>query len=142
MSGRERGIEVKEIVDMREKVSYSFASTPGHKFKVVYGSKDYVLANGLPTEFAISKVYPNPSSGSVNIGFTIPNSTAPIPVQVKVINMMWQTVNRVFDGNLAPGYYEISWNGLDDQSLRPAQGVYFLQVQSGKRYAQQRIILK
>lgn len=134
--------ETSELVNMREAVSYSFLSTPSHRFKVVYGSKEYVLENALPNELVITKVYPNPAGGPVKVGFTLPNSDPSIPVQVKLINMMGQTVTRVFDGNLAPGYHEITWNGLDDQNLRPAQGLYFMQVQGGKSTVQQRLVVK
>lgn len=135
-------METSELIDMREAVSYSFNSTQSHKFKIVYGSKDYVMEQALPRELVISKVYPNPAGGPVKVGFTLPNSDLQIAVQVKLINMMGQTVTHIFDGNLAPGYHEMTWNGLDDQNLRPAQGLYFVQVQGGKSAVQQRVILK
>ena len=90
----------------------------------------------------INNVYPNPSDGAVNIGFMLPSSASGSPVQIKIINMMGQTITSLFDGSLDPGYNERVWNGLDSQDLRPAQGIYFIQVQAGKASVQQRVMLK
>lgn len=135
-------VESSELIDMRQAVSYSFTSGLSHKFKVVYGSKEYVMEHALPNELVIARVFPNPAGGPVKVGFTLPNVDASVPVQVKLINMRGQAVTHIFDGNLAPGYHELTWNGLDDQNLRPAQGLYFVQVQGGKFTVQQRLVLK
>lgn len=135
-------IESSEVVNMRTAQSYSFSSSASHQFKVVYGSKDYVLENSTPKGLAFSKVYPNPSSGSVKIGFTLPNSIDHHPVQVRLVNMMGQIITRIFEGNLNSGYHEITWSGLDDLSQRPAQGVYFIQISSSSDSRIKRIVIK
>ena len=134
-------VESSEVVDMRAAQSYSFSSSASHQFKVVYGAKDYVLENSTPYGLTISKVFPNPSQGSVKIGFTMPNSIGQHTVQVRLVNMMGQIVTHIFDGNLSAGYHEMNWKGLDDLNQRPAQGVYFIQVSSGRESRTKRIVL-
>jgi hypothetical protein len=50
---------------------------------------------------------------------------------VEVYNSLGQKVISLFEGEMEPGKYQVSWNGKNNEDLAVGVGIYFMQVQSG-----------
>lgn len=79
----------------------------------------------VPTEFAITSVYPNPFNSMVRIEFTVNIAK---PTTLKVYDLGGREVTTLYEGTPEAGYHRITWNGVET-----ACGVYFLKLQSEDR---------
>ncbi|MDF1545799.1 MAG: T9SS type A sorting domain-containing protein [bacterium] len=78
--------------------------------------------NGLPTVFAVEQNYPNPFNPTTTIGFALPSHS---DVQLSVINLLGQTVQKVDLGNLPAGEHLVEYDGME-----MASGVYFYRIET------------
>ena len=97
-------------------VAASDASGLGNSFQ---------LQSSIPDVFTVGQSYPNPFSGSVNIGYGLPTNGW---VKVEIFDVAGRRVVTLEDADKAPGYHRTIWSGKDDQGRRVAPGVYFYQV--------------
>lgn len=84
----------------------------------------------LPTSFALKGNYPNPFNPSTNIAFTLDVRS---DVTVRVYSLLGKEVATLHSGNLTPGLHSVKWNGLDNNGLAVASGVYLYRVEAGSR---------
>jgi len=85
--------------------------------------EDITLKN-LPTEFALLQNYPNPFNAKTNISFDVPYHSH---VQINILNVRGQFIQRVMDENLLAGKHKIVY----DASLLTS-GIYFLQIKTDR----------
>jgi len=109
-----------------------------------YGSQEYMVelsGNGalgvgeditLPSEFAISEIYPNPFNPSTTIAVALPETSE---MKVSVINIIGQEVAILAGGQYSAGYHKFVFNG---QGL--ASGVYFVKMEVPGKIVQSRKI--
>ena len=76
-----------------------------------------------PTEFSLSRNYPNPFNPETSISFAIPEA---VRVSLSVYNLLGRKVATLYEGMTAPGYYTVRWDGSN-----MASGVYFYRLQAG-----------
>jgi hypothetical protein len=72
-------------------------------------------------------IYPNPSTGLITARYALPRADR---VQLSVYNMLGQKVRTVVDGIQTPGYYNVQWDGKNDQGRKAAAGVYLYQLKA------------
>jgi hypothetical protein len=89
------------------------------------------------TEFALTRVAPNPTRDFTTIEFTVPRSA---PVKVSVLDIAGREVARLTDGEHAPGRYQIMWTGQVDGHQASA-GMYFIRMQAPGVRSTQRLVL-
>ncbi len=89
----------------------------------------------------IQTVYPNPAEADVNVTFTLPG-TQPANAVVRVVNNLGQPITHLFEGVLEAGSHTMSWNGRDVHGIRPAQGLYLVEVLSNGQRTAKRVVLK
>ena len=79
-----------------------------------------------PTQFCFQPAYPNPSTGEVRLGFTLPRaSQASITVYGQKHGPHSAFVVRTLaEQNFAPGVFSVLWDGKDDQGARVPPGLY------------------
>ena len=82
----------------------------------------------LPTDYQLYQNYPNPFNPSTNIAYDIPKAGN---VQLAVYNVMGQRIRTLVSGNKEAGRYKAMWDGLDDNGMSVASGVYFYRIQAG-----------
>jgi hypothetical protein len=87
----------------------------------------------LPGKFAVSRIYPNPSRGSVEIEYQLPKTS---DVTMQVHNIAGQLVGSICAGVKPAGRHSIEWNG----SGLP-NGVYICRLQAGAFQATRKITL-
>jgi hypothetical protein len=89
----------------------------------------------IPTEFALTKAYPNPFNPTLNVSISMPETSN---LTVTVHNIMGQSVATLADGkNYSAGTHSFTFNGSDHSS-----GVYFIRaVVPGKFNQIQKVVL-
>lgn len=95
------------------------------------------LPTNRPTKFNLSQNRPNPFNGQTNIEFAMPVAGR---VSLVVYNITGQRVRMLADGDMNSGYYNVTWNGRDDNGKSVANGVYFYRLEAmggnGQKYSQ------
>ena len=96
-------------------------------------------ANGMvdflesPTEFTLSKAYPNPFNPSTTLEVSVPVEGY---VSISVYNVMGQLVDMIHSGNLTASTHEFTWNAASLTS-----GTYFVRAESAAGVDVQKVML-
>ena len=92
----------------------------------------------IPREFALLAPRPNPSQGTVELTFALPEAGG---VRAEVFDAAGRSVARLAnDAVFAPGFHRLPWDGRDGSGAQVASGVYFLRVSSGSHSAIRKLI--
>jgi flagellar hook assembly protein FlgD len=62
-------------------------------------------------------------------------------VRLVVYDRAGREVRRLLDGRLESGEHRLTWNGLDAQGRRLAQGVYFVRLAIDGRTSRQKLVV-
>ena len=112
-----------------------------------YGLETYVgpvAGSGYrrtPRSLVVGDPYPNPVRRQVRLSFGLPRETAlsegsswPQPsedkrnVEVSVYNVEGRVIRRLLSDIIAPGYYQVTWDGDNEAGVQVSSGIYFLAV--------------
>lgn len=85
----------------------------------------------FPTEYALSKVYPNPFNPTTTIAYDAPASG---PVQFTIHNLLGQMVWSSAETPPSPGRYELRWNGTTNSGGQLTSGIYFVRMSAKNRF--------
>lgn len=88
---------------------------------------------GVANSFALSQNYPNPFNPATKIDYTVARSG---PVSIKVYNTLGQQVATLLDENLAPGEYQVTFDGAHLPS-----GVYVYTMRAGSFSESKKFVL-
>jgi hypothetical protein len=92
----------------------------------------WILEDGwtepVPDRFMLQNCYPNPFNASTLMRYQLSEAAA---VKLVIFNIMGEMVRTLVAVHQAAGYYEVIWDGNNDQGLVVANGVYFYQIQAG-----------
>ncbi len=94
--------------------------------------------SGLPTEFALGQNYPNPFNPSTQIKFALPTQAK---VQLNIYSVSGELVRTLVNADMPAGYFEATWNGLNNNGQSVSTGVYLFRVQAGTFVASKKMIL-
>jgi hypothetical protein len=121
-------------VNMREKQTYHFTHYQNHdvnRFEVLVGLSGYVEREissaqaAIPREFRLGQNYPNPFNPRTSIDFEIPRGGE---VEIKVYNILGQSVVTLYDELTYPGKYIVTWDGKDKEGKEVSSGIYFYRL--------------
>ena len=90
--------------------------------------------NGAPSEkkvpqtFFLSRNYPNPFNPATTIEYGLPREER---VLLQIFNTLGQLLYTCVDGAQPAGYYEIHWNGVDQNQRSLPSGVYLVRFKAG-----------
>jgi hypothetical protein len=91
-----------------------------------------VAEEELPVQFSLSSNYPNPFNPETKIQYTVGSRQIhPLPVTLKIYNILGQLVRTLVDEPKEAGTYEVRWDGRDENGNEVASGVYFYKLQAG-----------
>lgn len=76
--------------------------------------------NEIPETFSLSQNYPNPFNPSTKIEYQIPKTSF---VRLTVFDILGREIAKLVNEELAPGIYEIEWDGSNY-----ASGIYFYRL--------------
>ena len=78
------------------------------------------------TEFSLTRIAPNPTTGLTNIEFVVPKTAT---VSVEVMDVQGRQVASLVNGTFQPGRYQALWSGQADGRAVPA-GLYFIRMRA------------
>lgn len=91
------------------------------------------IPNALPEptlpvnrDFALYPNYPNPFNPSTNLGFRISDFGF---IRLEIFDVTGRKVASLLNEELAPGEYEVNWDGKDDSGQNAPSGIYFYRLQ-------------
>ena len=133
---------------------YTLGIVDGYGLETFVGP---VAGNGYrrtPRTFVVGSPYPNPVRRDVKLSFGLPRKTVhaegaswPVPggekrgVNIRVYDVRGRLIRSLFNEVISPGYYQVSWNGMDDRNMQVASGVYFLAVSVDGAMASRKVLL-
>ncbi|MDP8206225.1 MAG: T9SS type A sorting domain-containing protein [Candidatus Electryonea clarkiae] len=94
------------------------------EFTIEWSENDQpgISSGTLPSDWAISSVYPNPFNSRVNFTLASPEQAK---VKIEIIDILGRNVEVIRNNQVPPGYSHLTWSA----EKYPA-GIYFLRVQS------------
>ena len=81
----------------------------------------------IPTTFALSQNYPNPFNPTTQIKYDLPEQST---VSLKIYNILGQEVMTLANGEQAPGFYSVTWEGRNNFGSQVSSGVYFYRFEA------------
>lgn len=95
----------------------------------------YVLHHPIEAEVRLYPISPNPVATAASVTFSLPR---PAPVQLRVLNSLGQEVARLYDGPLAAGWHELTW----ERAPNLPAGLYYVQLSGlGQALATRAVVL-
>ncbi len=123
--------------DLRAHPTYTFTSIgPKMPFTMIVGTKDFVrgeIAKQLPTTFELSQNFPNPFNPTTSISVSLPHESR---IRLDVYSILGQRVATLADGAYDQGIHTFVWEGVDDNHLPVATGVYLYRLLDGDNLVQ------
>jgi hypothetical protein len=89
------------------------------------------------TQFAVSAVTPNPTTGPFTVDFAVAREAR---VHLALHDVQGRQIAVLTDGVYRPGRYRAQWDGVGDHG-KPAVGVYFLVFDGGGKHFSRRIAI-
>jgi hypothetical protein len=79
-----------------------------------------------PTSILLGKPYPNPTSSSSSVSFTLPENTAgKYNVMLEVFDMLGNRITTLANDQLSPGFHSSSWSPEQQQI---SSGIYIYKL--------------
>jgi hypothetical protein len=115
---------------------YRLVATAANGERTTFGPL-VATAGARITEFALSRVTPNPTTGRTRIDFAVARETH---VRLSVVDVQGRTMAMLADGLYTPGAYQATWTGESDRGPAPG-GLYFIRYQGGGKNLVRRLVL-
>lgn len=127
--------ELKELVDAVIDLSIRYSILT--KYTALYVDPNPTsVENGepqlLPKTFVLEQNYPNPFNPETRIVFFVPPSAQQQRVVIKIFDLTGRLVRVLFDREVAPGRYEVIWDGRDGHNNELASGTYVYRLETGR----------
>jgi hypothetical protein len=106
-------------------VAFDFNGNQGKFSDEVGGTTGIEDGQNLPTSFALHQNYPNP----FKIAFDLPSR---VDVSIIIYNTLGQKVKTLVNEARPAGFHSITWNGLNDQGIKVASGLYIYSIRAGE----------
>ena len=95
------------------------------------------IEGGVPREFGLALVYPNPVTGPARVAFDVPRAAR---VRVSIVDVQGREVAVLEEGMRSAGRYVAIWDGRTREG-RASAGVYFARFEAGGQRFSRRFAL-
>jgi 1,4-alpha-glucan branching enzyme len=92
----------------------------------------------IPLSYHLWQNYPNPFNPSTNIQFELPHLSK---VNLVIFDLLGRKVKTLINKSVAPGKYQVQWNGNNESGISVSSGIYILHFRAGTFEKNRRIIL-
>jgi hypothetical protein len=79
----------------------------------------------IPTDFTLHQNYPNPFNTVTKIAYEIPEKSY---VELAVYDIKGRRVNTIVSNYKNPGYWQVMWNGKDNNGNSVPSGIYICRI--------------
>jgi hypothetical protein len=115
-----------------------FSGNEGDPSTVEAGTNTVPGEIGLPTEFALGSIHPNPGKAPIRISFDLPRDAA---VRLRVFDVTGRRVKSLVDGRRPAGSHVLTWSAVDDSDRPLAAGVYWVSFEALDHAATRKLIV-
>ena len=94
-----------------------------------------------PSVQMVTKLYnafPNPFNPHTNIRYSLKEAGK---VTIDIYNMKGQKIKSYTQEHYSPGYYQVSWDGCDDNGRNVASGIYLYRLTTGNYTSVKKMVL-
>jgi len=109
-----------------------------NKLDPIVSVKDDQEILSTPTDFALNQNYPNPFNPTTNISYQI---NSPNHVSLVIYDILGNKVKELVSETQSAGYYNVTWNGLNDFGSMVNSGFYVYTLRSGQLLESRKMIL-
>jgi hypothetical protein len=106
---------------------YKIEEIPMEGSSTFYGPIVVEGVNTRPTEFDMAQNYPNPFNPQTTIDYQLPDNTH---VTIRVYNLVGQLVKILVNKDMTAGYFNVTWDGLDQEGSKVSSGIYLVRMQT------------
>jgi hypothetical protein len=91
-----------------------------------------VPEGALITEFSLTRAYPNPFRGSVNIAFDVPTlaGESQHAIEINVYDLKGSLVKQLAKGLYQAGHYVLAWNCNESREASVGSSVYIVRMKA------------
>ena len=75
-----------------------------------------------PKNFSVSQNYPNPFNTLTTIEYQISEESE---VEIRIYDVLGREIRALTNGKKSAGYYEVVWDGRDNEGIGVSSGIYF-----------------
>ena len=104
----------------------------------VHFSNELNVSVKIPTEFNISRNYPNPFNPTTTINFALPQKQM---VKLVVYDILGKEIKTLVNSEKEAGNYKVQWNGTNDNGLAVSTGIYIYKISIGNFIKEKKMIL-
>ncbi|MBI1932804.1 MAG: T9SS type A sorting domain-containing protein [Ignavibacteriales bacterium] len=79
----------------------------------------------IPEQNFLYQNYPNPFNGTTNIKYQISQITK---IELEIYNLLGQKIKTLVNEQKSPGYYSLTWDGINDNGTFANSGIYFIRL--------------
>ncbi len=87
------------------------------------------ITSVIPVEFSLAQNYPNPFNPSTTIAYSLKER---IEVRLRIYNLLGQEVRTLVNQIQEAGKQQVVWNGLNNDGVPVASGIYLYQLTAGE----------
>ena len=96
------------------------------------------VSSGVPDKFYLDQNYPNPFNPETKISYCLPEG---FQVRLIIYNLIGQEVQTIVNNFQPAGYYQVIWNGRDNQGRLASSGIYIYRLTAGTFTQTKRMVL-
>jgi hypothetical protein len=94
--------------------------------------------NTIPAIYSLSQAYPNPFKTKTCIRYQLPQ---PQFVKIAIYNIAGQRIKTLIGEHKDAGFYNVYWDGKDENNQRVSNGVYWCRMEAGEYISVKRMLL-
>ena len=81
----------------------------------------------IPSEYDLIRNYPNPFNPTTTIEYTVAHAGK---VSLSIYDILGNRIATLVNSDVQAGKYSVKWNGVDNNNLRVASGIYFAALET------------
>jgi hypothetical protein len=109
---------------------------------VLLNSMQEDIKNSIPRDWMLYQNYPNPFNPTTTIEFDVPEVASKIPrAAIQIFNILGQRVRTIERGIFDAGRYSVKWDGMNENGVRVASGVYFYRLLAGDYVSTKKMVM-
>ena len=107
-------------------------SEPVYTARTILSATLAVPAGALISAFNLTRAYPNPFKGSVNIAFDVPtlSGVSQHAVEIDIFDMKGSLVKQLAKGIYQAGHYELPWNCIEGRDGAVGSSMYIVRMKA------------
>jgi photosystem II stability/assembly factor-like uncharacterized protein len=133
------GNVVVDYIDFRQVDGLVVVATHGNGvFSCNLANPSGIKTQKNPVDFSINNTYPNPFSNSINITYTLNNTSQ---VSLKIMDMDGREISTLENKILQPGTYTYTWDGKTSNGSQLSDGIYYATLTADNKSVTKKVVL-